>query len=83
MPQLPSNAQSPLLDPSGGGPTHCPCKLLLCGEEDAGQCQVAGALLKLMQGVYTHTVSWPILVLGGSGDAAAGLVQLLEEALRR
>ena len=66
-----------------GLPASRPCKLLLCGEEWSGQGQVAGALLKLMQGVQVHTVSLPVLVMGGSGDAAAGLVQLLEEAVRR
>ena len=40
-------------------------------------------MLKLMQGVQVHTVSLPMLVAGGSGDAAVGLVQLLEEAMHR
>jgi len=64
-------------------PTPRPCKLLLCGEEGAGQRQVAGALLKLAQGVQVHTISLPMLVAGGSGDATVGLVQLLEEAMHR
>ncbi len=64
-------------------PTPRPCKLLLCGEEGAGQSQVAGALLKLAQGVQVHTISLPMLVAGGSGDATLGLVQLLEEAMHR
>ena len=63
--------------------TPRPCKLLLCGEEGAGQSLVAGALLKLAQGVQVHTISLPMLVAGGSGDASVGLVQLLEEAMHR
>ncbi len=64
-------------------PIPRPCRLLLCGEEDAGQRQVAGALLKLAQEVQVHTVSLPVLVAGGDGDATVGLVQLLQEALHR
>ena len=79
--QPPSPA--PLPDPTHQPQTPCPCKLLLCGEEDAGQVRVAGAVLKLLQGVQVHTISLPVLVLGGSGDTSAGLVQLLGEALRR
>ena len=75
--------QAPLSDPTHQLQTPRPCKLLLCGEEDAGQVQVAGAVLKLLQGVHVHTVSLPVLVLDGSGDTSAGLVQLLGEALRR
>ena len=39
--------------------------------------------MKLLQGVQVHTISLPVMVLGGSGDTSAGLVQLLGEALRR
>ena len=78
-----SSPRIPLPDPTLEHPHPRPCKLLLCGPEHAGQGQVAGALLKLLQGVQVHTVSLPVLVVGCSGDAAAGLVQLLEEALRR
>ena len=84
---LPTQTQGPpqaaLPDPTYQPHTPRPCKLLLVGEEDAGQAQVAGAVLKLVQGVQVHTVSLPVLVLGGSGDTSAGLVQLLGEALRR
>ena len=76
-------SQAPLPDPTHQPQTPRPCKLLLSGEEDAGQVQVAGAVLKLLQGVQVHTISLPVLVLGGSGDTSAGLVQLLGEALRR
>ncbi|KAL3131264.1 hypothetical protein ABBQ38_000561 [Trebouxia sp. C0009 RCD-2024] len=82
-PQPQGAPQAPLPDLTHQQPHPRPCKLLLCGEEDAGQAQVAGALLKLLQGVQVHTVSLPVLVLGGSGDTSAGLVQLLGEALRR
>lgn len=75
--------QASLPDPTHQAQTPRPCKLLLCGEEDAGQAQVAGAVLKLLQGVQVHTVSLPVLVVGGSGDTSAGLVQMLGEALRR
>ena len=64
-------------------PSPRPCKLLLCGEERAGQSLVAGALLKLVLGVQVHTLSLPMLVAGGSGDATVGLVQLLQEAMHR
>lgn len=75
--------QAPVSAPTHPPQSPRPCKLLLCGEEDAGQGLVAGALLKVVQGVQVHTISLPVLVLGGSGDTSAGLVQLLEEALRR
>ena len=81
--QTPAPQGVPQPEPSQDRPTRRPCKLLLCGPEQAGQGQVAGVLLKLLQGVQVHTVSLPVLVVGGSGDAAAGLAQLLEEALRR
>lgn len=75
--------QAPVSEPPQAPQSPRPCKLLLCGEEDAGQALVAGALLKMVQGVQVHTISLPVLVLGGSGDTSAGLVQLLGEALRR
>ena len=60
-----------------------PCKVLLCGREGSGQTHVTAAVLKLLQGVPIHTLSLPQLVVGGSGDAAAGLVEILQEAQRR
>ncbi|KAL0019633.1 hypothetical protein WJX77_006506 [Trebouxia sp. C0004] len=83
-PQRPLHCAAPTQD-SGWPqqPTPRPCKLLLCGEEGAGQSQVAGALLKLAQGVHVHTISLPMLVAGGCGDATVGLLQLLEEAMHR
>ena len=60
-----------------------PCKVLLCGREGSGQTHVTAAALKLLQGVPIHTLSLPQLVMGGSGDAAAGLVEILQEAQRR
>lgn len=82
-PQQQPPSQAPLPDPAHQPQNPRPCKLLLCGEEDAGQVRVAGAVLKVLQGVQVHTISLPILVLGSSGDTSAGLVQLLGEALRR
>ncbi|KAL0047680.1 hypothetical protein WJX82_009150 [Trebouxia sp. C0006] len=83
-PQTPLHYAAPTQDPDQQQqPTPRPCKLLLCGEEGAGQRQVAGALLKLAQGVQVHTISLPMLVAGGSGDATVGLVQMLEEAMHR
>lgn len=60
-----------------------PCKVLLCGEEGSGQTHVAAAFLKLLQGVPIHAISLPQLVAGGSGDTAAGLVELMREAQHR
>lgn len=57
--------------------------MLLCGTEGAGQTHVSAAVLKLLQGVPIHTLSLPQLVIGGSGDTAAGLVELVQEAQRR
>lgn len=57
--------------------------MLLCGREGSGQTHVTAAVLKLLQGVPIHTLSLPQLVVGGSGDAAAGLVEILQEAQRR
>ena len=82
-PRRPAPPPAPLSDPTHQPQTSHPCKLLLCDEEDAGQVHVAGAVLKLLQGVQVHSISLPVLVLGSSGDTSAGLVQLLGEALRR
>ena len=60
-----------------------PCKVLLCGQEGSGQGHVAAAVLKLLLGAAVHTLSLPTLVVGGSGDTTAGMVQLIQEALRR
>lgn len=75
--------QAPVSEDPHPSQSPRPCKLLLCGEKGSGQALVAGALLKVVQGVQVHTISLPVLVLGGSGDTSAGLVQLLGEALRR
>lgn len=62
---------------------HQHCRLLLAGEGERGQEAAAGALLRLLEGCPTHVVSLPTLVVAGQGDATAGVVALVHEALRQ
>lgn len=68
-------------------PGHDACyRLLVSGHGAAGQSELAAAVLKLLgsaAGAAVHTLSLPGMLLLGDGDAAAGLVAGVREALAR
>jgi hypothetical protein len=83
-PESPAAAAAPAR-PAGAAPPalHPPCRLLVGGAGERGQAAVAGAALRLLEGCPAHAVSLPTLVVEGAGDAAAGCVAVVAEALRR
>ena len=60
-----------------------PCRLLLCGEGDCGQKQVAETLRLALEGCPMLTVSLPLLVMEGQGDPVQGMIALLKEFVSR
>lgn len=59
------------------------CRLLVAGSGELGQEQVAGALLRLLDGCQVHVLGLPMLAVAGRGDAVDGAVGLVRDALRR
>ena len=56
---------------------------MICGQEDFGQERVARAVLCLFEGCSLQRIDLPTLVMTGQGDACAGLVKLVKEAVQR
>ena len=57
--------------------------MLVEGIGEQQQELVSGAILKLLDGCQTHTLSLPTLIKAGQGDISKGVVALISEALRR
>ena len=65
-----------------GGPKRHPVRILLCGSGAQGQGASLAALVHVLQGVPSFTVSLASLLAAGGGDPAVGCVQGLKEPLR-
>ncbi len=68
---------------NGIGAACPPLRLLISGTDDAGQDQIAGAVLRLFGGSQVSVLSLPAVVAEGAGDAAQGVVALVQAALQR
>jgi len=60
-----------------------PLLLLISGTDDAGQDQIAGAVLRIIGGSHVSVLSLPAIVAEGAGDAAQGVVAIAHAALQR
>ena len=58
-------------------------RVMLCGQEDFGQEGVLRALLRLFEGCSLQLINLPTLMMTEQGNACAGLVKLVKEAVQR